>query len=171
VTLFDRTLARLRKLCLALPETSEVQSWGHPNFRAGKRIFAVLEVYRGQLSLCVRPDPATYRVLAKDSRFYVTPYIGNQGWLSLKVDGPLDWAEVRTLVLQSYRQVALKRMLAALDDAASRPGASAPYESRPAGRRTARVGSDPTASQRQPARRRTARSRSGSTGRRSKRAR
>ena len=112
--LYERTLAKLRRLCLSLPETSEVASWGHPNFRAGRRIFAVLEVYRGQLSLCVRPDAATYRKLAKDERFYVTPYIGNQGWLSLAVDGPLDWREVEDLVLQSYRQVALKRMLAAL---------------------------------------------------------
>ena len=27
---------RLRKLCLSLSETSEADSWRHPNFRAGK---------------------------------------------------------------------------------------------------------------------------------------
>lgn len=114
-TRFDRTLAPLRKLCLSLPESSETSSWGHPNFKAGKRVFCVLEVYRGQLSLCLRPAPQSYPRLVKDPRFYVTPYIGSQGWLSLAVDGPLDWAEVRELVLESYRSVALKRMLAALD--------------------------------------------------------
>jgi hypothetical protein len=37
---FDRPIvAKLRRLCLALPETSERASWGHPNFRAGKRTF------------------------------------------------------------------------------------------------------------------------------------
>jgi len=42
------------------------------------------------------------------------------------VDGPLDWREVEDLVLQSYRQVALKRMLAALDARPSkRPGRGA----------------------------------------------
>jgi len=114
--LYERTLAKLRRLCLSLPETSEVASWGHPNFRAGKRIFAVLEVYKGQST----PDAATYRKLAKDERFYVTPYIGSQGWLSLKVEGPLDWREVQDLVLQSYRQVALKRMLALLEGRSSK---------------------------------------------------
>ena len=43
--LYTRTLTRLRKLCLALPETTEVPSWGHPNFKAGKKTYAVLEVY------------------------------------------------------------------------------------------------------------------------------
>ena len=36
---------KLRGLCLSLPETSEVGSWGHPNFRAGKKTFAVFETY------------------------------------------------------------------------------------------------------------------------------
>jgi len=31
------TLTRLRALCLAYPETSEASSWGHPNFKAGKK--------------------------------------------------------------------------------------------------------------------------------------
>ena len=123
-TLYDRTLARLRELCLALPETTETLSWGHPNFKAGKRTFCVLEVYRGVLSLCLRPDAATYRKLARDPRFYVTPYVGPQGWLSLEVEGALDWDEVRELVLQSYRSVALKRMLAALAQQAGEAGAA-----------------------------------------------
>ncbi len=121
-TLFDRTLARLRKLCIALPETRQTQSWGHPNFKAGKRIFCALEVYRGRLSLCLRPAPESFRRLVRDPRFYLTPCLGNQGWLSLVVDGPLDWAEVRALVIESYRSVALKRMLAALDAPVARRG-------------------------------------------------
>jgi hypothetical protein len=33
-------LRRLRKLCLSLLETAEVIAWGHPTFRAGKKMFA-----------------------------------------------------------------------------------------------------------------------------------
>jgi hypothetical protein len=29
--------ARLRRLCVALPETYEAASWGHPTFRAGTK--------------------------------------------------------------------------------------------------------------------------------------
>ena len=34
--------ARLRRLCLALPETYEAASWGHPHFARAQRRFAPL---------------------------------------------------------------------------------------------------------------------------------
>src|SRR5688572_19903377 len=36
-----RPLARLRKLCLALPEAHEVEAWGEPTFRVRNKIFAM----------------------------------------------------------------------------------------------------------------------------------
>jgi predicted DNA-binding protein (MmcQ/YjbR family) len=132
--LFERTLKRLRAICQALPETSEVEAWGHPTFRAGKRIFATLGGYQGQISLGFKPELATYRRIVEDPRFFIPPYVGHKGWLSLKVEGTLDWDEVGALVLQSYRQFALKRMLDALDE---RPAAPRKGGGRRRGRRTA----------------------------------
>jgi hypothetical protein len=40
----------------------------------------------------------------------------------LRTDSRLDWHEVETLLRESYRLVALKRMLAALDEQASASG-------------------------------------------------
>jgi predicted DNA-binding protein (MmcQ/YjbR family) len=108
-------LRKLRAICLALPETSETPSWGHPNWRTGKRTFAVLEVYRGQPSICLKPASESYRSLAKDPRWYVTPYVGHRGWLSRVVDGTLDWNEIERLVRESFREHATARALAALD--------------------------------------------------------
>jgi len=42
----EATLARLRSLCLSLPETSETASWGHPNFKAGKKTFVEMGLDR-----------------------------------------------------------------------------------------------------------------------------
>jgi predicted DNA-binding protein (MmcQ/YjbR family) len=117
----ETLLARLRALCLALPETSETDSFGHPNFRAGKRTFAVYEHYRGRASVAVKLPRADGAALLADPRFYVTPYSGKHGWVSLWVDEPVSWELVEELVRTSYREVALKRMLAALD---GRAGAS-----------------------------------------------
>jgi hypothetical protein len=50
----DRVLQRLRELCLSLPETSEVGSWGHPNSRAGERTFATFERIDGRPSIAFR---------------------------------------------------------------------------------------------------------------------
>ncbi len=53
----------VRATCLSLPETSEVVTWGHPTFRAGKRSFAVLEEYDGHLTLAVKVGLARQEAL------------------------------------------------------------------------------------------------------------
>jgi predicted DNA-binding protein (MmcQ/YjbR family) len=106
---------RFRSLCLRLPETKEVGSWGHPNFRAGKQTFATIEWIKDRPSLAFRlGHGATAQLLSQNKRSFATPY-GRGQWLSLWVDGAVDWRLVEDLVDRSYRLVALKRMVAALD--------------------------------------------------------
>jgi predicted DNA-binding protein (MmcQ/YjbR family) len=113
-------LPRLRALCLALPETSERSSWGHPNFRAGKKTFAAFERVHGRPSIAFRlPGKDVYR-LARRTHFFLTPY-GRGRWVSRWTDVPLNWRVIDDLLRRSYREVALKRMLTALDAGASRP--------------------------------------------------
>lgn len=111
----DVLLKKLRQICLALPETDEVETWGHPTFRAGKKAFAVLEEYKGVLSIAFKVAKQHQSLFLKDPRFYRTPYIGRHGWVSLKAGGPIDWTEVQHLMIESYRLVASKRMLSRLD--------------------------------------------------------
>jgi len=113
----EAALRKVRELCLAFPETSEVVSWGHPNFRAGKRVFASFEWVGGRPSIAVRLERFDVESLLQDRRFFATPY-GRGQWVSLWADVPLDWRLIRDLLQRSYRLVALKRMLAALDRSA-----------------------------------------------------
>jgi predicted DNA-binding protein (MmcQ/YjbR family) len=108
-------LARLRKICLALPEVRETVKWGHPTFEAGKKMFAVLDQYDGRPCVAFRAAPERQEEYLADKRFFEAPYAARYGWLCLRADGSLDWREIADLVRGSYRQVALKRMLAALD--------------------------------------------------------
>jgi hypothetical protein len=39
----------------------------------------------------------------------------HNGWLTLRLDDPVDWDEVDELLVDSYRSQALKRMLRALE--------------------------------------------------------
>jgi predicted DNA-binding protein (MmcQ/YjbR family) len=110
----ERTLHKLRALCLALPETRETASWGHPNFRAGARTFVAFERVKGQASIAFRLEPAEVARLLRRKEFFTTPY-GRGLWVSLRADGPIDWKSVKHLTERSYRVVALKRMLRALD--------------------------------------------------------
>ena len=110
----DGVLRRLRALCLSLPETSEVSSWGHPNFRAGRKTFVTFEAVRGRASVAFRLSHTDIDLLLRREQFFATPY-GQGQWVSVWADGAMDWGLVRKLVENAYRQVALKRMIAVLD--------------------------------------------------------
>jgi predicted DNA-binding protein (MmcQ/YjbR family) len=111
---FDESIRRFRSLCLELPETTEVSSWGHPNFRAGKKTFAAVEWFKGRPSFAYRLGPKTADELRRGSQFFLTPY-GRGQWLSMWIDRGVNWRVVKALLARSYRIVALKRMLVALD--------------------------------------------------------
>ena len=109
----DPVLQRVRRQCLLLPETSEVGSWGHPNFRAGGRTFVTYEWIKGRPSIAFRLDPREVQILLRCKGFFITPY-GRGKWVSVWADLSLNWGLVGRLLERSYRTVALKRMVAAL---------------------------------------------------------
>jgi predicted DNA-binding protein (MmcQ/YjbR family) len=113
----NKVLEKMRLVCLDLPETNETKAWGHPNFRAGKKTFAVLETYKGILSIAMKVGQAKQRQLLKDERFYETPYVGKQGWVSLMVGKETlkHWNQTQDLLIDSYKNVALKRMIQELE--------------------------------------------------------
>jgi predicted DNA-binding protein (MmcQ/YjbR family) len=103
-------LKRLRKVCLGLRDAEETISFGHPTFRLrGGRIFAVLETYKGELGICVNVGKLLQGIFLDDPRFFRTPYIGQHGWVTLRVyAAPLNWKEIAELVKGSYLLVAPK---------------------------------------------------------------
>ena len=117
----DPYLTELREICLAFPEACEVEAWGRPTFRAGKKIFAVFSGDDDHpYGVVFKPEPDEYPALVEDARIYVPPYFGPGGWLALDLtaDKLVDWTEVAELMESSYRQVALKRMVKALEERA-----------------------------------------------------
>jgi predicted DNA-binding protein (MmcQ/YjbR family) len=110
----DRTCERFRRLCLGLPEARETEAWGHPVFKAGARTFAAIEPVDRRPSIALRLEPVDVDLLLTRTPFFTTPY-GRGLWVSAWADARLDWRLIGTLVERSYRIVALKRMLSALD--------------------------------------------------------
>jgi hypothetical protein len=113
-------LERLRRLCLALPETTERLSHGEPTwFVRGKKTFVTYADHHhdDRLSFwCAAPAGAQEALVASDpERFFVPPYVGGRGWLGVYLDVPADWDEIADLVADAYRMVAPKRLLAELD--------------------------------------------------------
>jgi predicted DNA-binding protein (MmcQ/YjbR family) len=116
----ERALHRVRALCLALPDTSERISWGHPNFRAGRRTFAAFERVQDRPSIAFRLEPAEVERLLRRNGFFATPY-GRGLWVSLWADGAIDWKAVSSLVKRSYRTVTTKPSSRSTEKSNSRP--------------------------------------------------
>jgi predicted DNA-binding protein (MmcQ/YjbR family) len=97
----DLVIRRVRACCLALPETSEAGSWGHPNFRAGKRTFAAFEWIAGRPSVAFRLNGVDVDLLLNRANFFATPY-GRGQWVSLWMDRRVNWRMVERLLKRSH---------------------------------------------------------------------
>jgi hypothetical protein len=116
------SLARLRKLCLALPEAHEVEAWGEPTFRVRNKLFATYasaDTHHGKGRPAVWCKAAAgnqaLMLRAAPDRFFVPPYVGPSGWVGIWLDGKVDWKELAELLRDAYRLVAPKRLRALLD--------------------------------------------------------
>jgi hypothetical protein len=120
-----QTLARIRKLCLALPETSERLSHGAPTFFVrGKRAFLMVLTNHhgdGRFAIWCAAADGMQRMLveADPERFFVPPYVGHRGWLGFRLDRTLDWDELAGIVEDAYAEVAPASLLDAARDGAA----------------------------------------------------
>jgi len=118
-------LARLRKLCLALPEAHEVEAWGEPTFRVKNKLFAMhasADTHHGdgREGVWIKSAHVTQDMLirADPKRYFVPPYVGKSGWVGAYIDRGVDWEIVGDLLRDAYRLTAPKKLVAQLDSPA-----------------------------------------------------
>jgi hypothetical protein len=115
----ERTLERLREICLGLPETTERLSHGAPTFFVrGKRSFVMVMTNHhgdGRFAIwCAAPTGMQGMLVEADpERFFVPPYVGHRGWLGVRLDRGLDWNELAGIVEDAYAEVAPPKLVAA----------------------------------------------------------
>jgi len=118
----DPTLARLREICLGLPGADEKISHGRPMFFT-KKAFAIYGAVtkgdhhsgRYDQSFVFRPDEDEAPALLQHPAVFTPAYWGPSGWLAYDLGDSPDWVEVAELVEESYRNTALRRLIAELD--------------------------------------------------------
>ena len=118
-----RPLVRLRKLCLALPETHEVESHGEPTFRVKNKMFAMFANATnhhgaGRHGVWLKSTPAEQKqiVRAAPEQYFVPPYVGKSGWVGVWLDSQVDWEAVAEFVREAYKLAAPERLLRTLDE-------------------------------------------------------
>jgi predicted DNA-binding protein (MmcQ/YjbR family) len=113
-------VARLRALCLALPDANEKLSHGEPTWSAGKgKVFATLDDHHHgskHLSVWLPAGLGAQEALIESApkRFFHPPYVGPRGWVGVVLDTSPDWKVVAWLVEQAYRLVARPKLVAKL---------------------------------------------------------
>jgi predicted DNA-binding protein (MmcQ/YjbR family) len=101
----EQALAWMRKVCLALPDTTEGIHYGEISFKVGKNMFASCGDKRGPRMIVFRVDPKkTEALLKKDERFKRYPY--EKTALFIPASEVDDWEQMRELVEESYRREA-----------------------------------------------------------------
>lgn len=115
----DAALARVRKLCLSLPGTTERLSHGAPTFFVGKgkgksflnfvdnhhgdgRLAVIVAAPTGAQAALVEANPECY---------FLPPYVAGMGWIGVRLDRDLPWPEVASVIESAYSTVAARARL------------------------------------------------------------
>ena len=112
---------RVRAICLALPEVIERPSHGAPTWFVRGKTFVTLWVdghHEDQFPhlWCAAPPGAQTALTASaPDRFFRPPYVGGRGWIGVRLDRDVDWAEIAELCQDAYRAIAPARLAAQLD--------------------------------------------------------
>lgn len=83
-------IGRVRRLCLAMPETSEKVSHGEPTFFAKKRVFAMCSNNHhndGHVAVWIPAEPGLQGELIRENPacYYKPPYVGPSGWVGIEL--------------------------------------------------------------------------------------
>jgi hypothetical protein len=115
-------LERVRALCCALPDVVERPSHGAPTFfYRGKKTFVMfLDDHHGdgRLAIWCHAPMGVQQLLVTEEpgRFFVPPYVGHRGWIGVRLDRDVDWAEIASIVRDAYRMVVPAKVAAALGE-------------------------------------------------------
>lgn len=110
----------IRTLCLSLPESGEKEAWDDPTWRVGGRIYAMQKGNsantRPSLWLKVPKEDQAALIESGHGCYFVPPYVGHKGWIGVYLDDEaLNLDSLDTLVEQSYRLIAPKRLVNQLE--------------------------------------------------------
>jgi predicted DNA-binding protein (MmcQ/YjbR family) len=106
------TGARLRAICLALPEANEELMRRGPSYRVADKIFALERPWDDGGSLWCKVPVGSREILlqVEPTRFFIPPYFGAKGWIGVCLEEKADWRQIEAFVRGSYQLVAPKRL-------------------------------------------------------------
>ncbi len=114
----EKQLERVRRICMALPETVEKISHGEPTFFVRKKVFAMCSNNHhndGHIAVVLPAAIGVQAALvrANPEKFYRPPYVGVRGWIGVELDR-VDDEELALHVQEAWRLIAPEKLQALL---------------------------------------------------------
>ncbi|MEO6398980.1 MAG: MmcQ/YjbR family DNA-binding protein, partial [Tepidiformaceae bacterium] len=113
----DALEARMREICMALPEVTE-KGGGRAAWQVrGKSFLMFMDKHHGdgRVGIWAKSTHETQDMLVRGApeTFYVPPYMGPSGWVGMRLDrAETDWETAANLARDGYRMAAPKRFAA-----------------------------------------------------------
>ncbi len=97
----EKALAKMREICLSLPDTREGDHFGETAYYVRGKLFATCGAKRGvcEITFGLEPDHAA-ALFENDSRF--KPYARDKRGVVLDAGKVKSWGEVKELISMSY---------------------------------------------------------------------
>src|SRR5205085_12210891 len=107
-------IERVRRICLALPETWEKISHGEPTWFVRKKVFAMFSNnhhHDGHVAVTVPAAIGVQEMLIAKSpkKFYRPPYVGVRGWIGIELDRVSD-KELALHLEEAWRLIAPRKL-------------------------------------------------------------
>jgi hypothetical protein len=112
----DELTERVRAICLGFPGATERITHGSPGFFVGRQ-FVMLwpnghhDHNFPHLWSAAPPGAQEELLRSASDRFFRPPYVGGRGWIGVRLDGAVDWAEVQELCEDAYLCIAPAKLV------------------------------------------------------------
>jgi hypothetical protein len=106
-------IRRVRRICSALPGTTEKLSHGEPTFFVNKRVYAMISNNHhkdGHIAVWVPAAPGVQEALihTEPGKYYRPPYVGPAGWVGIELPR-IGEEELSANLAEAWRMISAKK--------------------------------------------------------------
>jgi hypothetical protein len=110
----EEHLRRVRRICAALPETTEKLSHGEPTFFVRKKVYAMFANNHhgdGHVAVWIPAPPGVQPMLIHDAPeiYFHPPYVGVRGWVGIEL-ARIDDDALAEHLRDAWRMIAPKKL-------------------------------------------------------------
>jgi len=107
-------IERVRRVCMALPETMEKLSHGEPTWFVKKKVFAMFSNnhhHDGHIAVTIPAAIGIQQMLIErdPEKFYCPPYVGVRGWVGIELARVSD-EELALHINEAWHLIAPKKL-------------------------------------------------------------